>query len=266
MYFYNARWYDSSLGRFNQPDTIIPGPGNSEAWDRYSYVNNNPLRYNDPTGHRPCGDDEIINCEGRLNNPKPIQHGGCNNASRQDNCLGNTTPRKGEAGAGFIDLLFDPYYGPFIQDLQDNSLTMEQLENVNSVWISADLAYDAYGIDLKEIAASGATNPLTADQIYEFLTAGATVEGLLMDRSAHKPYLLFLQKLGEKLDKNLLADPMQFEPNYIEALMVAHPDSLAAAKDAYREDFVQEVLQDNASDILQEFLEKLRRSGGSTPQ
>ena len=29
LYFYGARWYDSSLGRFIQADSIIPSPGNS---------------------------------------------------------------------------------------------------------------------------------------------------------------------------------------------------------------------------------------------
>jgi RHS repeat-associated protein len=51
LYFYNARWYDPALGRFIQPDTIVPEPGNPQALNRYSYVLNNPVKYNDPTGH-----------------------------------------------------------------------------------------------------------------------------------------------------------------------------------------------------------------------
>jgi RHS repeat-associated protein len=51
LYFYNARFYDPSLGRFISADTIIPNPGNVLDWDRYSYVRNNPLKYIDPTGH-----------------------------------------------------------------------------------------------------------------------------------------------------------------------------------------------------------------------
>ena len=35
LHFYNARWYDSSLGRFNQPDTIIPEQSQGvQAWDQ----------------------------------------------------------------------------------------------------------------------------------------------------------------------------------------------------------------------------------------
>ncbi len=33
---------------------ITPNAGNSSAWDRYSYTLNNPLRYTDPSGHKPC--------------------------------------------------------------------------------------------------------------------------------------------------------------------------------------------------------------------
>jgi len=44
LYFYNARWFDPSAGRFISPDTVIPEPGNSQAWDRYSYTLNNSLR------------------------------------------------------------------------------------------------------------------------------------------------------------------------------------------------------------------------------
>ncbi len=47
------------MGRFTQPDTIVPEPGNTstglsagpQALNRYSYVLNNPLRYVDSSGH-----------------------------------------------------------------------------------------------------------------------------------------------------------------------------------------------------------------------
>ena len=38
LMYYNARWYDSSLGRFISPDTIIPDPLNPVSWDRYLSV------------------------------------------------------------------------------------------------------------------------------------------------------------------------------------------------------------------------------------
>jgi len=58
LYFYGARWYDSSLGRFIQADTIVPSPGNPQSLNRYAYVLNNPLRYTDPTGM--FSEDEIM--------------------------------------------------------------------------------------------------------------------------------------------------------------------------------------------------------------
>ena len=51
LYFYNARWYDFHLGRFNQADSIIPQAGYPLAWDRYSGMNNNSIMINDPCGH-----------------------------------------------------------------------------------------------------------------------------------------------------------------------------------------------------------------------
>lgn len=41
-----------------QPDSIVPEPGNPQAWNRYSYALNNPLRYTDPTGHKPIIDED----------------------------------------------------------------------------------------------------------------------------------------------------------------------------------------------------------------
>ncbi len=52
LMFYNARWYDPYITHFTQADTIIPeSTQGTQAWDRYAGMNNNPIRYNDPTGH-----------------------------------------------------------------------------------------------------------------------------------------------------------------------------------------------------------------------
>ncbi len=54
LYFYNSRWYDPTVGRFIQADTIVPG--GVQGLDRYAYVFNNPLRYIDPSGYMACSD------------------------------------------------------------------------------------------------------------------------------------------------------------------------------------------------------------------
>jgi RHS repeat-associated protein len=59
-----VRRYDPQLGRFISPDTIIPDPQNPQSFNRYSYVRNNPVKYQDPTGHSECVDRE---CEARQN-------------------------------------------------------------------------------------------------------------------------------------------------------------------------------------------------------
>ena len=39
------------INRFVQPDTLIPDLSNPQSWNRYSYVTNRPVNFNDPTGH-----------------------------------------------------------------------------------------------------------------------------------------------------------------------------------------------------------------------
>jgi RHS repeat-associated protein len=51
LYFFQSRWYDGAIGRFVQPDPLIPDSGNPQDLNRYSYALNNPLKYRDPTGH-----------------------------------------------------------------------------------------------------------------------------------------------------------------------------------------------------------------------
>jgi RHS repeat-associated protein len=51
LYYYGARYYDPTIGRFISADTIIPDPYNPQSFNRYSYCYNNPLKYIDETGH-----------------------------------------------------------------------------------------------------------------------------------------------------------------------------------------------------------------------
>lgn len=46
----NGRMYDALLGRFLSPDNYIQEPFNTQSYNRYGYVLNNPLMYTDPSG------------------------------------------------------------------------------------------------------------------------------------------------------------------------------------------------------------------------
>ena len=50
----NGRVEDAILGRFISPDPHITDPSNAQNYNRYSYVNNNPLSFTDPTGFDSC--------------------------------------------------------------------------------------------------------------------------------------------------------------------------------------------------------------------
>jgi RHS repeat-associated protein len=51
LMYYNARWYDSSIGRFAQADNIDIKAGDTQSLERFAYAKNNPVRYSDPSGH-----------------------------------------------------------------------------------------------------------------------------------------------------------------------------------------------------------------------
>lgn len=51
LYYYGARYYSPYLAKFTQPDTIIQNIYNPQNLNRYSYVLNNPYKYNDPNGN-----------------------------------------------------------------------------------------------------------------------------------------------------------------------------------------------------------------------
>lgn len=46
----NGRIYDATIGRFMQADPFIQAPTDTQSYNRYSYVKNNPMSYTDPSG------------------------------------------------------------------------------------------------------------------------------------------------------------------------------------------------------------------------
>ena len=51
LMYYNARYYDPTIGQFVSPDTLVPDPLNVMAYNRYMYAMGNPLKFIDPSGH-----------------------------------------------------------------------------------------------------------------------------------------------------------------------------------------------------------------------
>jgi len=47
----NGRLFDPKLGRMLQADSYIQAPGNTQSYNRYSYVMNNPVAFVDPDGY-----------------------------------------------------------------------------------------------------------------------------------------------------------------------------------------------------------------------
>jgi len=53
LQYYGARYYDSSMFHFTQPDPIIADMYDPQNLNRFSYVRNNPYKYVDPSGNSP---------------------------------------------------------------------------------------------------------------------------------------------------------------------------------------------------------------------
>jgi hypothetical protein len=62
----NGRIYDPTLGRFLQADPFIQAPTNSQSYNRYSYVLNNPLSMTDPSGYFFSGLKKFVKKYGRM--------------------------------------------------------------------------------------------------------------------------------------------------------------------------------------------------------
>lgn len=65
----NGRLYDPMIGRFLSPDPYVQNDlAGAQAFNRYIYCFNNPLKYIDPTGERanPSGGGELYNMEQQM--------------------------------------------------------------------------------------------------------------------------------------------------------------------------------------------------------
>ena len=57
LYYLNSRYYDSNTGRFISPDdaSYLGANGDINSYNLYAYCSNNPVMYQDPSGHSIIG-------------------------------------------------------------------------------------------------------------------------------------------------------------------------------------------------------------------
>ena len=72
LVFMRGRVYDPKLGRFLTPDPFVTRVLSGQNWNRYAYVENNPLNYTDPSGFQ----DEPNARPPSASPPKPIADNG----------------------------------------------------------------------------------------------------------------------------------------------------------------------------------------------
>lgn len=87
----NGRLYDPLVGRMLSPDIVIQNEQNSQAYNRYSYCFNNPLKFTDPSGY--------ISVGGYRNNWRQLlyldfwnTHSNTHSSFSTDESLGNQIP------------------------------------------------------------------------------------------------------------------------------------------------------------------------------
>jgi RHS repeat-associated protein len=111
IYHYGARFYSPYINRFLSADTIVPSYANPQSLNRYSYVNNNPLRYVDPTGHM-IDDGCSLGCT--YTPPPPVNYctthpGACGN---NNNPVNNNTQTSISSSTVSIPLGISSSYSP----------------------------------------------------------------------------------------------------------------------------------------------------------
>jgi hypothetical protein len=58
------RFFSASMGRFQKPDSVFGSPLNPQGWNLYSYVQGNPVNFNDPTGHAAMNTEQQLSSMG----------------------------------------------------------------------------------------------------------------------------------------------------------------------------------------------------------
>jgi RHS repeat-associated protein len=144
LYYYGARYYDPTIGRFISADLIVKSYADPQNLNRYAYALNNPLKYVDPTG-----------LEVRIGSTDPSDIEDLSDEIRTytdlglpipDDLVGRATGLMAGLGQGGLDVLNEweklrRQEGQYTQLMQDSSITFN-LVNVNSS--SQTITYTAF--------------------------------------------------------------------------------------------------------------------------
>jgi RHS repeat-associated protein len=175
--YMHARYYSPNLGRFMSVDPVGGSVGSSQSWNRYTYVLNNPLAFNDPDGERQnpvTGGQGINNTPqrgtfGRIRsywNPRGGQFGRTRNRPQPHNGLDINAPRGTPVGAAEAGVVTDvgayKNAGNRVQvTLSDGTkLTYAHLDSASAA--AGDRLYE--GQQVGSAGTSGNAGAMTPDQ------------------------------------------------------------------------------------------------------
>jgi len=68
LYYYGARHHNPNIGRFMSVDPAGADPTDPQSWNRYAYVQNNPLKYVDPDGEQLVDFQRNVEFNNRIRN------------------------------------------------------------------------------------------------------------------------------------------------------------------------------------------------------
>jgi RHS repeat-associated protein len=196
LMFYNARWYDPYLNHFVQADTIIPG--GVQGLDRYAAMNNNPIRYNDPSGHMIDDGCNTDGCEGENQTLPPPgvsqQRHESLRALQEEAELMSTLVHSGaitdvEALARILDfaaLMYGSNIKGFLTDLGlvigglDGTTVVSQGDPMSQYYVG----YDAFDPGAGTTGFNIAYNPNDDNQVRHFLAGASASEnyGALIEK------------------------------------------------------------------------------------
>lgn len=235
---YKARFYSPALMRFIQPDTIIPDQFNPQSWNRFGYVQNNPIRFNDPTGHM-LDEGDGGGCYKCTPSPEPEPDGcdnldceldgGCNDGTDGDDAdiapiddntvfVTNLDP---------LDLIFDPFYGTvwygFTQGNPESAFEYRRM--LRELMMSGYYGPDSYAILRLHVAlALPQGNGKPGSNNFIPSPIGDDNSALMPFRMGWEPYDLFLSNMGLGTGPEYAAN---YEPYFLQGLMNTESGKLA---------------------------------------